>query len=163
MRLFAVLLTSCVVFAVGCGHEIGDSCAVGTECSPNGDRVCDTSLPGGYCTIIGCEYGSCPDEAVCVRFFPVGNQSIACDVTTEDESTDDCTPDELCTLAGYCAPRNAEIRYCMKTCGDNGDCRDEYECRDKADMVANGGEPVPPAGERVDSEDPTRFCAVERP
>jgi hypothetical protein len=28
-----------------------------------------------------------------------------------------------------CAPRDTERRYCEKTCGDNGDCRDHYECR----------------------------------
>ena len=113
----------------------------------------------------GCDYASCPEEAVCVRFFPVGNESIPCDPQTEDfdddetPGTDDCTFDELCTLGGYCAPRSAELRFCMKTCGDSGDCRDNYECRDKQLMIENGGEPVPPVGEPP-ADDPQGFCAA---
>jgi hypothetical protein len=145
--------------AAGCGHEIGDSCTISSECSPNGDRICDISQPGGYCTVIGCDADSCPEESVCVRFFPVGNASISCDPQTEDFDTDACTADELCTLAGYCAPRNAEVRFCMKQCGGGDDCRGEYECRDKDLMIEHGGEPVPPPGEPVD-DDPQPFCAV---
>ena len=92
--------------------------------------------------------------------FPAGNQSIACDPVTEDlEGTDDSAFDELCTLAGYCAPRSAEVRFCMKTCVGDADCRNDYECRDEALMIEHGGEPVPPVGESVATE-PTPFCAA---
>jgi hypothetical protein len=50
----------------GCAAEIGDECGSNVDCSTNGDRVCDTSAPGGYCTILGCRAGTCPEEAVCV-------------------------------------------------------------------------------------------------
>jgi hypothetical protein len=108
--------------------------------------------------VIGCDFGTCPEDSVCVRFFPVGSQSTVCDAQTEDLSTDACGFDELCTVGDYCAPRSAEIRFCMKTCGGDGDCRDEYECRDRELMIQHGGEPVPPPGEPVE-QDPTRFCA----
>ena len=42
------------------------------------------------------------------------------------ETADDCSDDELCTLGGSCVPRLAEIRYCMKNCGDDGDCRHRH-------------------------------------
>ena len=34
---------------------MGDSCQTSTDCDPNGNRVCDLSQPGGYCTILGCD------------------------------------------------------------------------------------------------------------
>ena len=162
MRLCLAAVTFALVLATAaCGDEIGDGCSISSECSSQGDRFCDTTQPGGYCTVIGCEHDTCPDEAVCVRFFPRGNDSIECDPQQEDtsEADDNCTIDEICTLAGYCAPRSAEIRFCMKTCDDDDDCRDEYECRDKELMQEHGGEPVPPIGEHVD-DDPTPFCAT---
>ena len=55
---------------MACKAEIGDECEVSTDCSATGDRLCDTTQPGGYCTIRNCEPGSCTDEGVCVRFKP---------------------------------------------------------------------------------------------
>jgi hypothetical protein len=159
MRSLPCIIVLGAAAAVACGHEIGDECTISSECSPQGDRICDSSQRGGYCTIIGCDYDTCPEEAVCVRFFPAGNATILCEHVTEDVESDACTPDEICTLAGYCAPRAAEVRYCMRACSDGGDCRDEYECRDEELMIAHGGEPVPPPGEAV-ADDPQPFCAT---
>ena len=157
MSRFAVVLL--VALATGaCGQEIGDECTLSTDCSSGGDRFCDTSSPGGYCTIIGCDVNSCPEESVCVRFFTDTVSDRACDQATEDRGADACTADEFCTLAGSCAPRNAELRFCMRTCGSGDDCREGYECRDAALMVEHGGEPVPPPGESLGDE-LTRFCA----
>jgi hypothetical protein len=60
----AVLL----VLLLGCSAEIGDECGANVDCSPNGDRVCDLTAPGGYCTILGCIADSCPEESVCVAW-----------------------------------------------------------------------------------------------
>ncbi len=56
----------------GCAPEIGDDCKTSDDCSVSGDRLCDRSVPGsgGYCTIAGCDQGTCPDEAICVEFRP---------------------------------------------------------------------------------------------
>jgi hypothetical protein len=54
----------------GCTPQIGDSCTLSTDCSTRGDRLCDTSMPGGYCTIFGCEANQCPGDSVCVEFHP---------------------------------------------------------------------------------------------
>ncbi|MCG8417548.1 MAG: hypothetical protein MJE77_06335 [Proteobacteria bacterium] len=152
-----------LVSAVGCGSEIGDSCTVSNDCSNDGDRIClrsgEDGMPGGYCTIRGCDFDTCPDEAVCVRFFAVGESDKSCNPKTEDSTEDACAPEEFCTLAGSCVPRTAEIRYCMRKCGGNGDCRDEYECRDKGLMLAHGGEPVA-SPDRLPDDDPQPFCAV---
>ena len=38
---------------------------------PAAFACCDTSSPDGqgYCTIEGCDWNTCPSEAVCIRFF----------------------------------------------------------------------------------------------
>jgi hypothetical protein len=153
-HLPVLALIAAGVLATGCGDEIGDSCSVSSDCSPNGDRICDPSSnsPGGYCTILGCDHDTCPEEAVCVRFFATSQTNLIC---TSDA---DCTPDETCTLGGFCVPRASEVRYCMRTCGDNGDCRENYECRDEALMVQHGGETVTDPSKDPPSELPS-FCA----
>ncbi len=56
--------------AIGCAPRIGDSCGNSTNCSINGDRLCDTSQPNGACLVFDCQPDLCPDDAVCVRFNP---------------------------------------------------------------------------------------------
>jgi hypothetical protein len=121
-----------------CGRSIGDDCQTSVDCSANGDRSCDLSQPGGYCTVEGCDDASCPDSAVCVRFFPERFLSKPCDPLCEDVKemtctqpvpTNDCAPDELCLDVGLCARRASERRLCGKACSSNDDCRGGYECR----------------------------------
>lgn len=161
-----------------CGKEIGDACIVGSDCSPNGDRLCDPSSLDGYCTIQGCDYSTCPGEAACIRFFTGNFTNKTCDpAKTADACTtsavDCCSLDELCSIEGavdpilgHCVPRSSELRYCMRTCDSDGDCRDGYECRDLAKMKAHGGEPVlapsltPGAPRPVVDENSPKFCAA---
>src|SRR6185436_1125339 len=93
MRSLIVL----ALLAVGCGKEIGDSCVVSSDCSPNGDRLCDTSSRGGYCTIQGCDFDTCPGEAACVRFFTGNFSNKGCNPTASHENSG-CSLDELCSL-----------------------------------------------------------------
>jgi hypothetical protein len=147
----------------GCGKEIGDACITAIDCSPNGDRICQYLDKDGYCTVQGCDFDTCPGEAVCVRFFSGGFANRMCDPTTEDIDTtaehNQCSLDELCSVASTCVPRSAESRFCMRKCSSDGDCRDGYECRDLTKMIQHGGEPVLDAGKRVDSTSP-KFCAL---
>jgi hypothetical protein len=147
---FAIAVTA----TSGCGKEIGDSCVVSSDCSPNGDRQCDNSQKEGYCTIMGCDFSTCPEEAVCVRFFTGGFSNRTC-----ESSPDDCSLDELCDINKRCVPESSEIRYCMKTCESNDDCRDGYECRDLKLMREHGGEPVLAPGVPIDKNAP-KFCAI---
>jgi hypothetical protein len=159
VRTALTTLTALAALALSaCGSDIGDSCSIDSECSARGDRHCDVTSPGGYCTIFGCDFDTCPDEAVCVRFFAVATD-IECDPHTEGLSTWDCTPDELCTRGGFCVPRAAELRACMRKCKREGDCRDRYECRDEELMRLHGGEPVPEPGMPLDDE-LQPFCAA---
>lgn len=153
------LAAALAVATIGCGKEIGDACIVSSDCSTAGDRVCDLASPSGYCTIQGCDYATCPSEATCVRFFTGDFNNRTCDPTTEDVSTDDCSEDELCALAGHCVARSSESRFCMKTCNDNSDCRSGYECRTLELMKSHGGQPVLAPGVAIDDKAP-KFCAT---
>ncbi|MBI5516184.1 MAG: hypothetical protein HY909_20535 [Deltaproteobacteria bacterium] len=61
-------LVSTLVVLFSCSKAIGDSCTIASDCSINGDRLCDTSQPDGYCIVSGCDPGSCPDTSLCVAF-----------------------------------------------------------------------------------------------
>ncbi|HET7501284.1 MAG TPA: hypothetical protein VFK02_09790 [Kofleriaceae bacterium] len=158
--------------AAGCGKEIGDACSFSSDCSPNGDRVCIDQTPAGgdgYCTVAGCDFSTCPGESVCVQFFTGNFANKPCDPDQDPparpDPTIECTPDtnccsfdEVCALAGYCVPTSSEIRFCMRSCSSDGDCRDGYECRDLDKMIEHGGQPVLEPGAKLDENVP-RFCA----
>ena len=165
--LTAILLASALV--AGCGHSIGDSCSVNIDCDPLGQRFCDTSAPGGYCTIDGCDVGTCPSEAVCIRFFtPVANEPCIAGLMYPENG---CRADERCVCDlsvgdvcqtptnavngenGHCAPETTERRWCQKSCGSDGDCRPGYECRSTGTL---GAEPVPSLDMGTV---PAKFCA----
>jgi hypothetical protein len=163
----AILLCA-LALAAGCGREIGDECRTSADCDPNGLRACDLSQPGGYCTVIGCDGDSCPDDSACLRYFPEKYllDAPSCDPALEDipvtkivngkEVTtiqNKCAADELCVNMGKCVRRSFEQRSCAKTCSGNDDCRGGYECRASNSL-----------GSMLLSEDPvssptTRFCA----
>jgi len=185
-RLVTLVL---LVAALGaCGKQIGDACNFGQDCSPNGDRSCDPNptSPGGYCTVIGCDYSTCPGEAVCVQFYTGTFSNRPCDGTLENDECQSgreavpavpemngmpATPeipgyagslDEVCALSGYCVARSSEVRYCMLKCDSDGDCRDGYECRDIERMKEHGGQPVLAPGVEITESSP-KFCAARPP
>jgi hypothetical protein len=146
-----------VTLAAACSPKIGDSCSSSLDCSTDGTRICDSLSPnGGYCTIAGCDYGTCPSEAVCVRFFPGLMDARTC------ATQSDCPIDQVCTLGGQCAPTSIEVRYCMATCSSAGDCRDGYECRTEDLMKIHGGEPVPDPNASNATPPNVPFCASQR-
>lgn len=151
----ALALTALAALSA-CGKKIGDACQITSDCSSDNDRLCDVSPPDGYCTIAGCDFGTCPSEAVCVRFYPGSDDSVSCN------NQDDCDFDEICTVGNRCAQRASEIRYCMLMCDNDGDCRDGYECRDMAVMALHGGEPVPDPTLNSGVSDFQPFCAQRK-
>jgi hypothetical protein len=103
LGLLALLLT-----LVGCTAKIGDSCTISTDCSVNGDRLCDTTQPEGYCTVFNCTPDTCPeDQSVCVAF-----DSTACGT-------------EAVALA---RGQRFQRTFCMKPCSSPTDCRAGYDC-----------------------------------
>ncbi len=148
VRIFALpaLLWSVLSFA-GCTAQIGGACGTNVDCSPLGDRFCDLSSPGGYCTIEGCNDTSCPNNSVCIRFFTLQRGSATCDSTKVPRSDcngapDCCTPgtagccrlseqclcDDAACAQAFCASETSEHRWCMSTCSSNSDCREMYQC-----------------------------------
>ncbi|MEZ4226885.1 MAG: hypothetical protein R3B13_38445 [Polyangiaceae bacterium] len=107
-RFFVVL--ALVSGLYGCKPEIGDECSVSTDCSNAGDRLCDTTQPGGYCTIFNCEPGTCPEEAVCIAFKN--------------------SPSQLCPDPQL--GDRLRRTFCLRSCGGDDDCRSGYKCIDLA-------------------------------
>ncbi len=131
MRL--ALLISCLVALAACQPKVGDSCDVDSDCSRTGERICDSTQPGGYCTVFGCDPTSCPDdESVCISFGNVMTTAGGCDGSG--------------SVSPYA--RN----FCMARCGGDGDCRGGYVC---VDMAAEN-----PWGADVVTSDPgsTKVC-----
>lgn len=174
-RWTGVLVTALALGLMGqtaCKDKIGDSCDFNVDCSTRGDRLCDLSSPGGYCTMENCNSDSCPSEAVCIAFYPVAFLNHPCDPDLEDQPDceDDpekpaydpwcnkCTPDERCIQSGFCASKASARRWCMKKCKKRKDCRDAYECRTTG---VEGAEKVLPLDEAVEDQT-ARFCAPKR-
>lgn len=86
--LFPLLVMPLLLCA--CGTSIGDECASSLDCSSQGSRLCDLTQPGGYCTLPGCERGTCPDEAVCVLFRPRIRRLATAYCMYECEGNGDC-------------------------------------------------------------------------
>ncbi len=111
-RALPVFLLALLIGAAGlaCSPKIGDSCSSSINCSTTGDRLCDTTQPGGYCTIFNCEPGTCPSEARCVAF----DQQVA----------PECSDPQ--SWARF------ERAFCMRGCSSDSDCRGGYICFDLA-------------------------------
>jgi len=106
-----LLLLALAALAVACKPNIGDDCQVSTDCSAAGDRLCDITSPGGYCTVFNCEPGSCPeDESLCVQF------------AAERSPVESCRNDP--------SPSPYARTFCMATCENDDDCRAGYTCAD---------------------------------
>jgi hypothetical protein len=114
----------------GCSPKIGDSCTVSTDCSATGDRLCDITEPGGYCTIFNCEPDGCPDDAECINF---GTQLSAV---------------QGCSASQDNSPYQRS--FCMASCKSDGDCRGGYNCV----------EPSVVFGVKSDTMRSNKICAV---
>jgi len=132
-----LLALAAMLATTGCGRKIGDSCTTSADCDPrSGSRTCDLSQPGGYCLIEGCDARSCPEDSHCVRFFPEMFLTGSCELhptCDREPCPTGCAADEACVpgadgTAGVCVRRALERRYCVQSCGGDGDCRGGYQC-----------------------------------
>ena len=129
------LLCALAAVAAGCKPKVGDDCRISTDCSASGDRRCDITAPGGYCTVENCEPGTCPeDESLCVQFG------------AQRSSVDKCV--DLQSPSPYARA------YCMATCDDDSDCRSGYSCEDLS-VADNPWEAV-----LIDGNRGNRACVV---
>jgi hypothetical protein len=113
----AALVVAVVLGAgTGCKPKIGDACTTALECSSLGDRLCDTTQPGGYCTQFGCQPDGCPSEAACIVF----RSSI----------------DPACGTADDGKYGRFSQSFCMIVCESTTDCREGYACALPADRDA---------------------------
>ncbi len=92
MRCLALLIP----VLVACAPEIGDGCETSVDCSVNGERICDRTQPGGYCTIQGCEPDTCPDGASCVEFRGMPDRTSVTFCMDGCGNDGDCRTDYVC-------------------------------------------------------------------
>ena len=84
---------------------------------------------GGYCTIQGCDFDTCPSEAECVRFFTGQFDNQHCDPTMPRTATERLLARRAVQARRPLRAAQLGVRYCMRKCSSDGDCRDGYECR----------------------------------
>lgn len=113
-RRLAVILA--IAATTGCQPEIGDECQTAIDCSALGDRLCDNTQPGGYCTEFNCEPDQCTEEATCVSF----NTQL----------------DPACQQRDDARFGRYGRTFCMYVCEDQSDCRAGYECARPVDREA---------------------------
>jgi hypothetical protein len=88
------LAFAAATLAIGCAPAIGDECETALDCSSQGSRICDRTQPSGYCTIEGCEEGTCPEDSVCVKFRPSIERVAVSYCMAGCDNTSDCRNDE---------------------------------------------------------------------
>ena len=94
---------------MGCQDRIGDACGSSTDCSVTGDRQCDLSQPGGYCTVFACDPDTCP-EGVCVewRFNPSRTAETWCMKTCNVDG--DCRVEYWCVSPSRILPNGDRVQ-----------------------------------------------------
>lgn len=97
--LLCLLALALAPTLTGCAPAVGDACTVNGDC-PNGS-ICDSTVPGGYCTIPDCRAEQCPGTSVCVTF-------------REEESycMQTCSSDEDCREGYTCREAAERPRFC---------------------------------------------------
>jgi hypothetical protein len=129
--------TCALLLLWGCAPEIGAACETALDCSSQASRACDRTQPDGYCTIAGCERGTCPEEAVCVKFHPSQGSSDGEEEAAQQE--------------------RLSSTFCMAKCDSDGDCRDGegYRCTSASQFTDKM------EAESLDDPD-QRFCSIPR-
>jgi len=130
-RLLLVSMLSAL--AMACGHKIGDECTTSVDCSQGGERLCDITQPGGYCTVFNCEPDTCPEESACIAFGAALSTAPGC-----------ADPSGLSRL---------HRPFCMLTCSSNSDCRGGYTCVDLNDPLNSWRNALP-----IDRDRSSKVC-----
>lgn len=143
--LLILAALAALALAAGCAPKIGDKCTVSTDCSATGDRLCDITEPGGYCTVFNCEPDSCPDDAACINFGATLSNLME---PADGGSSTQIVP--ACTASQGNSPYQRS--FCMASCEGDGDCRGGYQCIEPADV----------GGVKVDRNRSNKVCAVPR-
>jgi hypothetical protein len=136
---------------LGCQPKIGDACAVSTDCSIRGDRICDISQPSGYCTVLGClghpvnnfeSPGACPHGSACI-------------------ATEPAVPG--CGYDDRRSPARSTRTLCLAICYSDGDCRPGYRCATVSDTMTDPGDPTPRFKGRALDDGPIPKVCVPQP
>jgi len=99
----SLLISTAVILSallnLRCAPEIGDECETSLDCDVQNNRVCDLTQPRGYCTLEGCEKGTCPEDSVCVMFRPEPERLSSTWCMASCDDNDDCRKGYYCRRA----------------------------------------------------------------
>jgi hypothetical protein len=148
----AVFLCGCLgalggIFFSGCAPQLGDGCHTDTECSATGDRFCDRSAPGGYCTKVNCEPKGCGGQGVCVRFKPGQPRLASSWCMAKCGSTGDCDRDDYVCRSAKQLDEQADAGTELEQAADEDD--------------GGSGINVLTRAEVLDSNKNQKFCVVK--
>lgn len=152
MRRISTLLVA-IALLFGCSREIGDSCETSVDCDVQNKRICDLTQPGGYCTLRGCEKGTCPEEAVCVLFRPEPERLAASWCMYACDDNDDCRDNYSCLAAADLGEQpgyTVSVEYTVED--DAGVDLEEQSQEDRSQPV--------PLARNLDKES-AKFCTVK--
>lgn len=111
----------------GPGDTSTSASGVGAACADDGDcgagAVCITDLPGGYCSVAGCDTNGCPEGASCWGFGEAGSYCLKdCAAASECRGGDGY----VCDADNTCWPPSTAS-------GDSpvgGPCESDADCKD---------------------------------
>jgi hypothetical protein len=156
MRSPLLVVFATALLGAACGKNIGDACKTNVDCSLQGDRFCDTASPGGYCTVEGCDYKTCPtDDSICIRFFTAVIER-SC-VFGQGAGKNGCRIDERCvcdhSVEGLCGkPCDGNAPAGQTGCGTGQTCicdvRDEQDTCTRAHCDPPDAHCAPESSER---------------
>ncbi len=99
LRYLAILTIGLLLGA--CDQSVGDACTISSNCAQG--QICDTTMPGGYCTRSSCTFVGCPSEAVCIEFTDFESFCmLRCDNASDCRSEYSCI--DLDATSKFCAP-----------------------------------------------------------
>ena len=123
----------------------GGSCSDPTQCQGGDDAYCFDSdgYVGGYCIIVYCTEGSCPEGSECRELFSSGSSAVAACVPV-------CTEGSECREGYQCYEEvDSEADHvCLPWCEGDEACPGLYGCRENECVdVSNECTPTNPYGE----------------
>jgi hypothetical protein len=98
-KFFISLGAVLALCSAGCGEDIGDACTTSSQCESG--QLCDTTLPGGYCTVKQCLFTGCPESSLCVSFTDFDSYCMLL-----------CSDDSDCRDGYSCIQETEETHFC---------------------------------------------------
>lgn len=99
---FFTLTFLCSLSFLSCKGNIGDECIADAQCSAG--QSCDLISSGGYCTVVDCREGECPESSICITFENNDSYCMA-NCSSQDDCRDGYYCDSSFEQGSFCRQR----------------------------------------------------------